>query len=1571
MSTPRSSFVWLALALGAAAPALAKPVYLTVPRAYGTHESPVVDLAFAEKTPVELRILKPLDLSAFITRQFNLRRAYEPPSTTANPGRALARGLNGLKSPGELLLQALAPDFRQALAPELPAREPVPTVALSRLDEGPERLIGIPDGLSLVRTEYLNLDLGGANRDFTVPGFEDSGWAAGGGESGYQERRLSLAPLPAGLYVLQLVQGVIEGQVVLVVSDLTAQVKQTDGEVLVRVANRALAPQPGAEVVVHLPSGATKSAKTDEKGEARLEVKEPRVVVTVTAAQDTAVVDTDFYSTLAISPDVFIYTDRPIYRPCDVVRFRGVVRQPDGFLARLLRPRNPTVEVKLTPDEGRTVTTRATVGELGTFSGECAVPAELGTVVVRVSARLDAQSYQAETRVQEYVKPTFYLELLSADETVTPGQELSLKVRARRYAGGTPKDTGYEVFLYRSQLDAPTWVDDSGRGGKGSQVTYGSASTTEGELSVPQRLYSSVQARGAQSTDDAWASAPKLDAQGEAEVKVQVPAVTEADLVKPWRYTLSIRARDDQGTFANGAQTFFLSDTDLLAAVKAKQKLVRPGDTATFAVRATTLSGKPYGKTSGKLSVRLLTPSGGSDSVLEQDLTTDETGVFRAEVKAPGPGVLEAQLTLQSRKGVSWSGTDSTLVIGAGGEAVVRVPSMVLESADQVVEPGHTAELVGLLPEGWGAREKNEGSLWVTLTGSGLFSTQLIQVKGTSLVHRFDVEKRFGSAVYASVAYPTSSGRWEERTVPFRIVPRERVLLVTVTPQREEAAPLTEQTVDLRVTDALGNGVASEVSVDVVDKAIYALQAEFRPGILDFFYPVGRNNVTTFSSSEFQGLGYGDRLARLLGQLPHQAFAAVKPPQKPQREQDTAYWNPSVMTDRDGRARVTFKLPSNQTLWTVTAVAADAAGRFGESTAEFATRGVLNVATSLPQFLRQGDVAQGSVRASLGAKAKREGTLEVKVSLGGALVAGEASQALGLKAKDEQLVPITLKAGAPGEALVTVSGTGIGEPLRDTRRFDVAPAAVEETVTVSRRGSGSLTLELPKGATVVSSRLSVTPSLLGAAMENLRELLAYPYGCVEQLVSTTVPNLAVYRTLEKANALTRLEPDAQVLMAEARSRAVQGTQRILQAAVKGGGFAWYSGYSEPSAPMTLVALDGLAWSIEAGLLSKDDPRVVEAAAWLEKQELPMPLAAQRVYVLSKLQGKKQAANVRNLLAGNAGIDVYGFAVAVLAAEEAGVDQEPDVKGRLQELAVQASAASFAPAVWQGSEWAWRYPLRRVGYTAVLGHAGSKAEGLDEAKARARALELLNEPGLSTFDRSTALLHSQWLLERELKDFKKSAPPSLEAGGARLEPSAGAFVASIPSEVREVKVGDTDAATTWRVRVRTPLAEVEPKANGMSLGRRYFALRGDQRVELARGDSVVQGEDVYVELEVSAHTADRSKWWHQSAYYVIEDAVPAGFTALQEDKAYRGAPLSLPLTHENLRRRVLSPQRVTWLFEEPAWWSDSPRVIGYVLRAQFAGTFSAPPARVEDMYAADLFARTAPATLSVRPSGAGR
>ena len=53
----------------------AKPIYITVPRAYGSHEPVVVDVAFSGRDPVELRILKPENPASFFSGQANLRRA--------------------------------------------------------------------------------------------------------------------------------------------------------------------------------------------------------------------------------------------------------------------------------------------------------------------------------------------------------------------------------------------------------------------------------------------------------------------------------------------------------------------------------------------------------------------------------------------------------------------------------------------------------------------------------------------------------------------------------------------------------------------------------------------------------------------------------------------------------------------------------------------------------------------------------------------------------------------------------------------------------------------------------------------------------------------------------------------------------------------------------------------------------------------------------------------------------------------------------------------------------------------------------------------------------------------------------------------------------------------------------------------------------------------------------------------------------------------------------------------------------------------------------------------------------
>jgi alpha-2-macroglobulin len=1546
--------------------ALAKPLYITVPRAYGSGEPVTVDVAFESKGPVELRVLKPADLDAFVRAQGDIRRAYETPPTFYNPGRALSRGLNAVRSPGLMLMEALSPDFRQTVGTTLPPppTESSPGERLSKVAQGPEKLVGTPPGFSVVRSQWLNLDLGGGEREFNVPGF-----SMGGGRGGFQERRVMLAPLPPGTYVLQLVQGRVEGQVVLVVSDATVQLKQTDGQVLVRVAGRDQQPRKGAQVQVYLPTGKGPAGTTDDKGEVTLAVTEPRIIATVTSGPDTAIVDTDFYSTLAVAPDVFIYSDRPIYKPGHEVKFRGLVRQPDTFLARLFTPKKRGVNVKLVSQEGREIKTTAAVDDFGAFNGAMKVPDDLGTGVLRIEAELDTQPYQGEARVQDYVKPTFYLEVKPDSETVVPGSTVSATVRARRYAGGVPKGAKYEVFLYRTLLDAPAWVDDSGRGGQGSAVTYGSASSNEGKLSVPERLYSSIAEREVSS--DPWASASAFNAEGEAQVTVAVPALGPGEDRLPYRYNLTIRAQDDQETFANASTSFFLSKVEVMATARYSDAVVAKGSDARLAVRATTLSGKPYGVTKGRVLFVLHRADGSEHPLETEEFTTQEDGTARLKVPTSDVGAVMASVTVNDKKGEESDPAEaSLLIIGGADEPVAQVPNLTLASLSGTLEPGDSAKLVALMPDGWGEGGKDRGPVWVTLTGAGLYGTQLVQLTGRTLVHAFPVEKRFGSGVYASVAYPTATGRWEERTVAFRIIPKERTLSVSLQPRRAEALPLTEQAIDLRVTDSDGNGVAAQVSVGVVDKAVYAIQTEFRPGVLDFFYPPARDNVTSFYSAEFQGYGYGEQLARKMAGLPDHAFASIKPPTRQAKdlEKDTAHWDPAVVTDRDGRATVRFTLPSNQTLWVVTAVAADTSGRFGEGTAEFASRGGLNLYAALPQFLREGDEALASVRLAAGSKSKGSQVLDVRLQPGGSLQAETLQRKVELGEGGEQVVPVTLRAAKTGAAQLAVDVTGGKDPLRDLKRFEVAPAAVEDPVQVSAWGGGALALEAPASAALTRVELVLQPSTVDAALSNVRELLTYPYGCLEQLVSTTVPNVAVYQVLQKEGALAKLDTESQALLAEARSRSVQGTARILGLAVKGGGFTWFGGYSEPSLPLTLIALDGLAYASEAGLVDRDDARIVESAKWLEaQQDLPPEYDATRAYVLARLQGPRQAARVRALVESAKPGDLYPLALAVLAAEKAGVMKEPALQARMQTL-VQQSGEGFVKLAGLKSdaetpEAFYRFPLRRVGLTAITAHAASFGS-LDVTRARKRILEMLSEPGLSTFDRSTALLHSLWLLERDAKAFKGISPPEVKGvSGVKFVPRGMGLVAVLPAGTRTVDVGGFDGVATLRAAAATPLKDVQPRVNGMSVERAYYVLREGGKTKLEPGASVTQGEEVYVELTLDARGENRAR----SAYYVVEDAVPAGFVPLQEDKVYRGPPHSLPLAPEALKRRQLDPARATFFFEEPTWWRDSPRTVGYVMRAQFAGTFAAPPATIEDMYSARIRGRTAADVLKVVPS----
>lgn len=1548
------------LSVVAAAPAFAKPLYITVPRAYGSHEPVGLDVAFSGNDPVELRVVKPNDLDTYLKQQTNLRRAYEEPSLRANPGHFLSKGLNNVQSPGAAFLDALDPETRRAIAPNLPPRSPD---ALSRrfggLEEGAKKIIDLPPNTTLVRRTWLNLDMGGASMSFNVPGFNTGGYS-----TGVQERRVELEALPPGLYVLQLVQGRVEGQVTLVVTDMSVQVKQTDGELLVRVADSAQKPVANAEARLHLPNGKTTSVKTDAKGEAHLASDEPRVIISVHRDKDLAIVDTDFYSSLAITPDVFIYSDRPIYKPGDEISFRGVVRKPATFLSSLFTPRKRIVSVKLEPSTlGRAV--QVGVDDFGCFAGKLDVDSTAEPGVVRLVASVDDSSYQSEARVQEYVKPSYFIEVKTDQDTLSPGGKLSAKIKIERYAGGVPEGAKYEVALFKTRVESPAWVDDAGLGATGSAVTYGSASTTEGKLTVPERVYSSLEARSAYEGDDAWDSAPSFDEKGEATITIDVPALAAHEADQPFKYSLNIKVHDAEDEIVQTSKAFFVGKCSVTGSVSMSPRLVLQNTDAQLAVRATTLGGKTLANVEGEVELIARSADETEHSLGKQPIKTDATGIWRTSLKASAIGAIEARVTLRDEKGNPWTGEASLLVAGTHGEPVIATPGLSADALEGVVSPGDTGKIVVLFPANWGPKGAESGSVWFTLTGRGIYDTQLVDVKGRTYVHSFDVEKRFGGAVYASVSYPTASGRWEERVVTFRIIPKERVLTVQVTPDKLELAPLTDQTLRISVRNSDGKGVPAQVSVGVVDKAIYALQSEFRPRVLDFFYPPVRNNIMTFYSAEFQGYGYGETIASLLRGKGYQ-FAAIKPPTKQvdMRDRDTAYWNASIVTNNAGDATVRFTMPSNPTLWVVTAVAVDAEGRFGESSREFASRGHLTFAAALPQFLREGDTARGFVR--LNRDKKPENGLQLAVNGSGAIDTVSVATPVDLSKKQEEIVPVDLKAAHEGVAkLDLLLSGGSGAAMADHRTLTVLPAAVDERTVVTKNGTGALHLDLPPNAQVKSVELQVSPSLTAAALACARELLTYPTRTADGLVATTLPNMALAAILEKTQSARAMDPSTRALVDLAKSQSAQGLERLMRLQVKTGGFARYQGQSEGSLIATLIALDGLAYAADAGVIGKGDPRLRSALAWLEKSgELPLPLDAMRTYVTARYDGEKIAPRVRALV-DNANTVPVAAAYALLAARRSGVDKEPALQAKLDGLTAMVRSSMAQPATLDfHDDFFWLFPIRREATAALLADAATPA-GADAADKKALFVDLMSRGDLPAFERATILLHALPYVAKEAESVKTATPPTIKAGGKTVAATAsiGGFHASLPADTRDVTIEGFDGVAHLEARAALPLSGLDAKSAGMTVQRRYYAIRGNKKVALGADDSVNQGEYVFVELTLNAND-DRATSL-RTAYYEVSDVIPAGFVPVEEDKEYRGGALALPLQHEALKERTFSSDTVRLTFEEPTWWSASPRAVGYVMRAQFPGTYAAPPAKVQDMYATQLWGRSDAAHLSIK------
>jgi len=326
---------------------------------------------------------------------------------------------------------------------------------------------------------------------------------------------------------------------------------------------------------------------------------------------------------------------------------------------------------------------------------------------------------------------------------------------------------------------------------------------------------------------------------------------------------------------------------------------------------------------------------------------------------------------------------------------------------------------------------------------------------------------------------------------------------------------------------------------------------------------------------------------------------AMSTPRLRQDFPETMLWEPALITDRRGHARLNFKLADNITTWKLTAIGSTKTGDLGRAEKDLRAFQPFFVEHDPPRILTQGDEISYPLvlrnyldkPQTLKASMKPESwfTLLSPAEVPVNIDAGDAAHAL---FRYRAVAAVT-----NGKQQVSAANPEISDAAQ--KPVDVHPFGRPLSVTAAdvMDQKGTLTALIPEDAIPSSlpARVKIYPNLLAHVMENLEAGLEKPNGCGEQTISSTYPSLLVSEIYAKS------EPKPAIALKAQRYLAA-GYERLLRYQAESGGFSYWGHGETADVALTGYALEFLDHS--ASLITVDDGVFQAAEQWVLQQQRP-------------------------------------------------------------------------------------------------------------------------------------------------------------------------------------------------------------------------------------------------------------------------------------------------------------------------------------------------------------------------------
>ncbi len=315
---------------------------------------------------------------------------------------------------------------------------------------------------------------------------------------------------------------------------------------------------------------------------------------------------------------------------------------------------------------------------------------------------------------------------------------------------------------------------------------------------------------------------------------------------------------------------------------------------------------------------------------------------------------------------------------------------------------------------------------------------------------------------------------------------------------------------------------------------------------------------------------------------------------------ETLYVNPLIVTDANGRARVTIPLADSITTWRLSALGSAEDGRLGSASAGLKVFQDFFVDIAFPASLTRKD--EISVPVAIYNYLPEAQTVELEIAADGGLATrgplasgGKVRVELGKNEVKGIEVPLVATKVGLGRLTVTARGTRLSDAVRREVRIEPDGFAVERTESGLLSDAIELELDVPEGAIEGASTalLKLYPGMFAQVVDGLENMLKMPSGCFEQTSSATYPNILVLRYLRDAK---RSKPE---LEATALSYLQAGWQRLVTYEVAGGGFSWFG---EAPANKVLTAYGLMEFHDMDRVFAIDRKVIARTRAWIIAQQ---------------------------------------------------------------------------------------------------------------------------------------------------------------------------------------------------------------------------------------------------------------------------------------------------------------------------------------------------------------------------------